>query len=431
MKIYLSILFLLIPMLAYSQIITTIAGTGVNGYNGDGISATAAELSMPYGIGIDNIGNVLISDIGNNRLRKVDRAGIITTFAGTGLSGQSGDGGPASAAQVAPFRITVDRNGNIYVGGGQCIRKISTSGIITTVAGTGMFGFNGDGIPATSAKLNDPRGLAVDKIGNLYIADYHNSRIRKVDTLGYISTIAGLATPGFSGDGGLAVDAALYMPIDIALDTLGNLYFADYGNHRIRKIDSSGIISTIAGRDSSGYSGDGGAATLAKLKGPTSIALNSHGDLYIGHWGAIRMVNTADIITTISGDGTCGYSGNGGTPDLAKLCAPYGLAIDGSDAIYFVDQSCSCVRRIGFPVSISSLERKGKNVQIYPNPAINELTIKYSDKISTISISNCIGQILSIHQFNSEEVRMDIGDLPNGLYFVTINGIEVRRFVKV
>ena len=262
--------FLLFSLIGKSQIITTIAGT-YPGYYGDGGLATVAGLFAPTSVAYDRAGNVYIADNGNNVIRKVNTLGIISTFAGiqyttaTGLYG--GDGGAATSAYLAsPTGVAVDTAGNVYIAdvGNARIRKVNGLGIITTIAGNGTYGYSGDGTLATSAELNYPWGVAVDRVGNVYIADGGNARIRKINTAGIISTFAGNGTYGYSGDGGSATSAKLSGPWSVAVDGAGNVYIAEAGNtftatgSRIRKINTSGIISTIAGNGTYGYSGDGG-----------------------------------------------------------------------------------------------------------------------------------------------------------------------------
>src|ERR1051326_5130759 len=248
---------------AQTNAITTVAGNGTAGYSGDGGSATSAQLNAPFSIAVDSAGNIYIAEWSNNRVRKVSTSGTITTFAGTGAGGFGGDGGPATdAALNSPEGVAVDAAGNVYIADAfnNRIRKVDPSGIITTIAGNGNPGYTGDG-PALSAGLNDPSGVAVDKNGNVYVADNSNHRIRKISG-GTISTIAGTGVGGFSGDGGPATKAQVFNPTHLTIDGAGNLYIADYSNNRVRKIDTSGTITTIAGTttptNQGGYSGDGG-----------------------------------------------------------------------------------------------------------------------------------------------------------------------------
>jgi hypothetical protein len=268
-------------------IITTIAGTGAEGFGGDNGPATAAQLNQPREIAIDSEDFLYICDEGNNRVRCIDLlSGIIQTVCGDGNNVNSGDGGPASAAQISnPESICFDSSFNVYIGAQQTIRRIDAMGIITTIAGTGAQGFSGDGGPAINAQFSEIDGLAVDAAGNLYVVDVNNNRIRRIDTMGIVTTVAGTGNAGFSGDGGPALNADLGFPGDgITIDKFGNIYFGDYGaserEPRIRRIDTNGIISTVAGNGQPGISGDGGLATNAKTIGAVGIVADAAGDIY-------------------------------------------------------------------------------------------------------------------------------------------------------
>jgi uncharacterized protein (TIGR03437 family) len=266
-------------------VISTVAGNGVNAGTGDGGPATAASLSDVSGVAVDPAGNLYIADDSNRRIRKVSPSGIITTIAGVGVQGFSGDGGPATAAMLGRAEaLALDSAGNLYFADSvnQRIRKIDVNGVITSIAGTGVDGYTGDGGPATAAQLGFPIGVAVDSGGNVYIADGDNNRVRKVTPAGIISTVAGNGDGAFAGDGGPAIDASINIPSDVAVDAAGNLYIADAGNNRIRRVDTSGNITTVAGTDDNGYSGDGGAATQAMLNYPWGLGVDPSGEVYIG-----------------------------------------------------------------------------------------------------------------------------------------------------
>jgi sugar lactone lactonase YvrE len=264
--------------------ITTVAGNGAAGFAGDGGLATSAELNYPESVSVDSSGNLYIADLDNNRIREVSAAtGVITTIAGTGTAGFSGDGGAATSANInQPYGIAIDASGNVYFADyNNCrIREISSSGTISTVAGNGTCGYSGDGGSATSAELYTPTDVALDGAGNLYIVDYQNSRIRKVTSAsGVITTVAGGAGVGFAGDGGAATSAKLYYPLGVTVDPSGNIFIAD--EERIREVTASnGVINTIAGNGTGGYAGDGGSATNAELGGPFFLALDGAGNLY-------------------------------------------------------------------------------------------------------------------------------------------------------
>ena len=330
--------------------ITTIAGTGIRGFSGDGGQATSAQLAGPDAVAVDGSGNVYIADRENHRVRRVSSGGTITTIAGTGQSGFSGDGGPAASAQLdLPSGVALDGQGNIYIAdlGNDRIRKMRPGGTITTFAGGGTPDFPGeDGGPATSAWLDSPGGVAVDAQGNVYFAE--GASIRKVSTDGTITTIAGTGVRGFSGDGGPATAARLDGPEGVATDGLGNLYIADYGNTRVRKVNSGGTITTIAGNGKVGFSGDGGPATSARMGTPVGVAADARQNIYIADYYTerVRKVGPGGTITTIAGTGQGGFSGDGGRATSARV-SPYGVAVDGQGNVYIADYSNNRVRKVG------------------------------------------------------------------------------------
>ena len=342
----------------YSQNISTIAGNGSSGFNGDGGQATSATLNYPQDITLDSVGNVFIADWQNCCVRKITAStGIITTVAGWGLScGSGGDGGQATSAGLSgPGAVCFDRAGNLYIAdsNNNKIRKVTkATGIITTVAGkNGPGGYNGDGILATSASLYGAAGVCVDDSGNIYIADNSNHRIRKVTAAtGIISTIAGNGTSGFSGDGGLATAAQFYYPSGVTMDTAGNFYIGDWANHRVRKVTAStGIITTVAGNGINGFAGDGGLATSASLTYVHAVGLDPAGNMYLADItnNRIRKVMASTgIITTVAGIGTQGFSGDGGSALSAELNRPYAARIDSLGNMYIVEQYNQRVRKV-------------------------------------------------------------------------------------
>ena len=315
---------------------------------------------------LDGAGNLYIADSLNQRIRKVDAAGAISTVAGDGTRGFGGDGGAAVAAQLDfPRGVALDGAGNLYIADSlnQRIRKVDAAGAISTVAGDGTRGYGGDGGAAVAAQLDFPRGVALDGAGNLYIADSLNQRIRKVNAAGVITTVAGDGTEGYGGDGDAALAAQLNRPFGVMPDGAGNLYIADTGNHRIRKVNAAGRISTVAGdatRGYGGYGGDGGAALAAQLNSPIGMALDGAGNLYIADAGnhLIRKVDTAGVITTVAGSGTAGFSGDGGAAVAAQLNSPAGMALDGAGNLYIADAGNHLIRRLT-PVSTPRISAGG------------------------------------------------------------------------
>jgi uncharacterized protein (TIGR03437 family) len=345
-------------------IITTVAGNGNSGFSGDGGPAVNASLAFPNGIAVDSAGNLFMADTGNSRIRRVSN-GTITTVAGNGAFGYFGDGGPATNTSLyLPFGVTVDSAGNIYIADtdNNRIRMVS-NGTITTITGDGNPGFF-DGVPAPVGLVNLPQGVAVDSIGNLYVADTDNNRIREVSggTNALITTFAGNGTYRFSGDGGPATNASLNDPNGVAIDSAGNLYIADTNNYRIRKV-ANGTITTVAGLDSP-FLGDGGPATSASLDHPQGVAVDSAGDLYIAdtYDNRIRLVFFNGTITTIAGIGGGGgsFSGDGGLATSASLHYPVGVAVDSSLNLYIADSENERIREVFFNGTIATVAGNGK-----------------------------------------------------------------------
>ena len=348
-------------------IISTFAGTGAAAVPsdpvGDGGPATNAIVQGPRGLAIDSAGNVFIADVQNYRIRKVAPNGIITTVAGTGFSGFGGDDGPAIAAQLSfPTGVAVDGTGTLFIAdaANARVRKVTPQGIISTVAGTGGTAFDGDGGPATMAAMG-PEGVAVDAAGELLIADTFNHRIRKVNALGIISTIAGVSLAGFGGDGELATSARVNEPSGAVLDANQNLFIADTSNHRIRKVSPVGVITTVAGNGTPGFSGDNGPATAAQLNGPFGVAVKSDGTLYITDTlnNRVRKVAPDGTITTIAGDGTFGFGGDEGPATAAKFRWPVGIVVDASGVVIIGDSNNHRIRKIRSDGSITTVAGTG------------------------------------------------------------------------
>jgi sugar lactone lactonase YvrE len=460
-----------------SGIINTYAGDGTCGFGGDGGPATLANLNFPRGTVFDSSGNLYIADTANHRVRKVDTFGKITTFAGNGKPGFSGDGGKATLAKIGNPRGLVFRSGKIYIGnaGRARIRTVPIStGIINTYTGS-VTGYDGDGkallsssffgptgllfdakgkllvvdslnqrvrrattvmttiaggairdgSAATSAALVEPEAIAFDKSGNYYIADATGNRIRKVSSSGTISTVAGTGVSGYSGDGGQATSATLWYPLGVALDSSGNLFIADDGNNVIRKVNTSGLISTfvtnagfsglgamttdasnnlfvvdqgtcvvwkispaavvnaIAGNSICGFSGDGGPATQAELNIPAGVAVDKHGNIAIADWAnnRVRVVDAAGVINTFAGNGTCGFSGDGGPPTSAELCAPVGVAVTSKGIVYIADELNVRIRKVASGIITTYA---GSGVQGYNGDGLPALGTNLDDPVAVV-----------------------------------------------
>jgi hypothetical protein len=312
-------------------VITTIAGNGTAGPTGDGGPATAAGIQAA-GVAYDRAGNLYEADGTHQLVRKVSPAGIITAFAGTGATGATGDGGPATAATLSsPSDVAVDGSGNVYIAdfGNSRVRMVNPAGVITTFAGT-TAGFSGDGGPATAAKLNFPYGVAVDGAGRLLISEYAGVRVRRVAVNGTISTVAGTGVAAFSGDGGQATAAQIDRPEGVGVDGNQNILISDFGNNRVRRIDAStGVITTIAGNGSTVGTGDGGPAAAAGLGFPGELTVDNADNVFVVSYidKTIRRIGANGIISTVAGTGIAGFSGDNGPAVKAQLANPQGLAV--------------------------------------------------------------------------------------------------------
>ncbi|MGA2174598.1 MAG: immunoglobulin domain-containing protein [Verrucomicrobiota bacterium] len=341
-------------------IITTVAGRGgVGGYSGDGGPAVNAELGYPQGLAVDSLGNVIIADTDNGRVRQTKVGGVINTVAGGGI----GDGGAAVNACIRePIAVALDPSGNLLYCdvGNDLVREIRTNGITSTVAGNGSYGYTGNGGPATNATMSEPVAVAADNLGNLFIVDLENDVIRKVGTNGIITTAAGGGTNS-SGNGVLATNASLSSPRGLAVNSLGNLFIADTSSNRIREVSASGSITTVAGTGAPGFSGDGGPATNATFHGPWGIAFDSSGNLFIADLGnsRIRQIGTNGLVATVAGNGTAGFSGDGGAATNAALNHPYAVAVDGFGNLFIADGGNFRVRKVANTGTITTLAGNG------------------------------------------------------------------------
>lgn len=349
--------FCLFSLSSQSQIISTIAGSGVAGYAGDGGTASNAQFNNPISLALDATGNIYISDFYNHRIRKMNIAtNTITTVGGNGTPGFSGDGGPATSAQINnPGDLCVDAIGNIYFIDNQNfrIRKIeATTGLISTIAGNGGANYAGETIAAISAGIHYPNGVAVDANGNLYISLFTKQRICKIDMItGILSTIGGNGANGFSGDGGPAINASFGYPAGLSVTSAGDVFVADYNNNRIRKINAMGIVTTVVGNGTAGFSGDGSSAINASVNFPTGVFVDLNGNIFIADRGnnRIRKVTVSDgNINTVAGSGVFGYGGDGGSAisPCAKLADPHKIRVDAAGNLFIADQSNNRIRKV-------------------------------------------------------------------------------------
>lgn len=416
------ILLFLFSSSSKEQIISTLAGNGTSGSAGDGSLGTSAQLYWPQGVTVDIVGNVYVADFWNNKIRKIDVNGIISTIAGTGLPGYSGDGDSAMSAELYhPCSIAINKMGVLYIAdyGNNCIRTVN-NGIINTIAGNGLPGFRGDGGPATSSMLNLPQAIALDGTGNLLIADYANYRLRKIDLNGIITTIAGNGINGFSGDGGPALSAEFRSLYGIAVGKSGYIYVSDYLNSRIRKIDTSGIITTFAGT-TQGYSGDGAEAVSAQLKNCWGVSVDSSEKVYIADYGnnVIREVTENGLITTIAGNTIIGFSGDNGPPTLAQVNAPQGLAADRFGNIFIAERNNQRVRKISTLLSPPIISSFSPNIA----PPGTTVTIKGNSLSGTVAVNFGGTSVSSFNVINDSTVTAIINNGSTGkVQIITASG---------
>jgi hypothetical protein len=452
-------------------IISTISGIGVAGYSGDGGPATAARLGGPGGIDLDTAGNVYFSDGPNNRVRKIDKStGIISTIAGTGAGTYGGDGGAATLADLYnPQDVRCDTLGNIYIGAfyDNRIRKVDASGNINTIAGGGAGGL-GDGGPATAAQLVAPWGVEIDDTGNVYLAQTAGTstitnRIRKINTAGIITTIAGNGAWAYTGDGVPATSASMGARF-ITFDASGQLFISDYSNNRVYKVDHSGILHLVAGNGSSASAGDGGPATAASLWGPGPIAFDPCGNLYISDLGGRRIrkitfnppttptvtiagITTASVGATVTVDAAVTGAGSSYTIKWLNKGIQFATTtvpnvtytkVAGTDTItarvvpavtYCYDSTTSAPHMVSeSTVSVSWLLQGAFSV--YPNPGHSTLSISGGEVIKSVTITNLVGEVLINEQPDKEAIQINIAHLQPGMYLMRINAMYVQRFMK-
>jgi sugar lactone lactonase YvrE len=424
---------------------------GATFYYGDGIAATQASLSVPSGLCIED-GQLYIADQGSSRIRKVDlAANTISNFGGTGLNSASGDGGPVGLAGFGNlFDIVSDADGNLFVVdfGNHAVRRIDkATGIVTTYAGTlGTPGFSGDNGPAAAAKLNSPSAVVFDKDGNLFIADRGNNRIRKVEkSTGNITTIAGNGSMGFTGDGGPALSASFNSISHLTFDSDGNLLVSDRLNHRIRKIDmTSNLINTVVGNGSTTYPGDNNSPLQIGLDFPYSTAYNAAGDLFIADANLNRILKlnaSTGLVTTVAGTGTSGFSGDGNLASNAKINFPRDLVIDEEGALFFTDTGNGRIRKIEAAVVTGDSKNYSARqpIRLFPNPASESLVVDYpetSPDNSAVYVVDITGKSLEVpQQKEGNSIRMDIRSLSAGLYIIRIsrpgNPTLNLKFIKI
>ena len=433
-------LLVLLVCCAYcnAQLISTIAGNGTSSDSGDGGPATNAGIANPLGMCFDRHGNLFFADDLGNCIRKIGTNGIIETVAGTGSPGYNGDNILAITAELKyPESVIVDSAGNLYIAdlGNNRIRQVDFStGIIKTIVGTGVNGFSGDGGPATAAMIYQPTDLCFDKHRNLYITDCVNYRVRKIDPSGIISTYAGIGTSGSSGDNGPATNAQFILINGIKADASNNLYIADWNGGKIRKINASGLITTIAGTGMYSYNGDNIPATNANLT-PIKIVLNERGEIFIvdGVNNRIRKVNDQGTISTIAGNGTAGFLGDGGPATGAELNRDGGIAIDSCDNVYIAEVNNFRIRKIAItplcvPLAINMI--KEDEVNTYPNPTNDQLQVDNITTPTNYSLLSIVGATLQHGVLKEGKNTLSLNALHTGMYLLELIDEEGNKTLK-
>ncbi len=435
--------------------INTICGNGWSTFSGDGGPASAAEIFQPHYLSFDKSGNLYFGDMGNNRVREINTSDTITTLSGDGMPGYNGDNIPALTTQLSnPTYLVSDDSGNIYVSdnGNNMIREISAStGNILKIAGTGIGGYSGDGGPAGKAQLSGVSGIAINDSGDIIFADEYNERIRKINhSTNTITTIGGNGNAGSSGNGGQAIAAELFYPVDVAIDSKGDIYIADMVNDRIREINAFGVMKLIAGNGfnsnhwGGGFSGDGGSAIVAELYQPQSVAVDNNNNLYIADtWNyRVRKVNlNTGIISTVAGNGTWGYNGDGRPATAAEISPPTCIRLDEYGNLYIADFYNNVIREVSvWDSTITTIA--GTGIQNYSgdgSPAINaELDLAHGicfDNRWNMYIAdygnNRVRKItapLAVH--NLTDKGGDIAVFPNPAdkeLYVAINGLNLAH----
>ncbi len=443
MKAVLLFVFVFCSVYVDAQLITTIAGKTRGGSIAEGIPATDASIGFPSYIVLDDSGNYYF---GSNlfKIRKISTYGIITTIVGNGTSGFSGDGGQATAAEISlPGCMAFDKAGNLFIPdiSNNRIRRVDkVTGIITTYAGDGVAGFGGDGGQANIAHLFQPWAIAFDRKGNLFFADAGNYRIRKIDTNGIITTVAGMGASGTSGDGGPATSAQLAGLERVFIDKFDNLYVAQ--TNAVRKINlATGIITRAAGSGLGGYSGDGGPATAASLLAAVDVIADNSGNFYISeeYNNTIRKVNTSNVIITIAGNNTPGYSGDGNPATSAQLNYPRGIAMDACNNLIIMDAQNHVIRKITYNLPpctyLGEATITGEQmINIYPNPANNELNVENLKQNAAYKLYDFVGREVKSGWLSVNDNTVSIRDLTPGMYVLQLTGNEgqktIKRFVR-
>jgi len=405
--------------------VSTLAGSGTAGF-ADG-TGTAAQFNSPYGVAVDATGNVYVADRINHSIRKITASGLVTILAGSGIAGFA-DGTGTAAQFNKPSDVAIDTAGNVYVADtyNQRIRKITASGAVTTLAGSGIAGFT-DGT-GTVALFNYPAGVAVDATGNVYVADESNNLIRKITASGDVMTLAGSGIGGFLN--GIGTSSKFYHPKGIAVDGAGNVYVGDFTNNRIRKITPAGVVTSLAGYSATGFAD--GTGTAALFWGPAGVAVDTAGNVYVADVinNSIRKITASGIVTTLAGTtGTAGFAD--GTSTAAQFNYPFDVAVDGAGNVYVADSNNNRIRKITGNTTLSIEDNIIKGFELYPNPVKNVFNITTQEQIKEVDVYNLLGQLLKQQEVNNDEITVNVKELSAGIYFVKIKTDKTLKSVKI
>ena len=410
-------------LLNQAQVVTTFAGSGA--FGSTDATGIAASFHFPTGVCTDAAGNVYVADRENDKIRKISSAGVVSTLAGSGVSGST-DATGIAASFYYPYSVCIDTSGNIYVAdaNNNKIRKINPAGVVSTFAGSGAIGSTD--ATGSAASFYSPRGICTDVIGNVYVADVGNHKIRKINSVGVVSTFAGSGIAGSTDATGIA--ASFAFPIGVCADATGNVYVADYNNHKIRKISPTGVVSTFAGSGVIGSTDTTGIA--ASFNYPTGVCIDSTGNVYVADYNnhKIRKISPTGEVSTFAGTGASGSTDAAGIS--ASFSSPFGVCSDAAGNIYVGDAGNNKIRKIlAFSADIQSLSANTINFNAYPNPTSTTLTVQTNEILESINIYNSLYSLIQ----TENKTTFSVEQLPAGIYWIqikTAKGNRRARFVK-